>query len=117
MEKRFFIALLLAAAVVAITQILFPVARPASATHGKNDSLSTSKVENRPVASVGQVVPSIARPPSDSISPVTSTATAELTTLETPKSTYRFSNVGAAPVSVALRSYKNLAPAGGEVEL
>src|SRR5438477_6522011 len=104
MEKRFFIALLLAAAVVAITQILFPVARPtSSATRRKVDSLSTGKTANQSVASVGQVPSSIVRPPVDSVSVVPSAAPAELTTLETPKSVYRFSNVGAAPVSVALR--------------
>src|SRR5438067_1221173 len=117
MEKRFFIALLLAAAVVAITQILFPVARPVSVTRRKVDSLSTGKTANQSVASVGQVPSSIVRPPVDSVSVVPSTATAELTTLETPKSVYRFSNRGAAPVSVTLRNYKNLAPAGGAVEL
>src|SRR5437762_2084738 len=118
MEKRFFIALLLAAAVVAITQILFPVARPASANRGKNDSVNTTKIQNRPIANVAQVPASIMRPLGDSVSAVTSpAAAAEFTTLETPKSIYRFSNVGAVPVSVALRSYKNLAPTGGEVEL
>lgn len=86
MEKRFFIALLLAAAVVAITQILFPVARPALATRGKNDSLSTSKIQNRSVPSVSTLPSSIVPAPVDSVSAVTSTATAELTTLETPKS-------------------------------
>jgi YidC/Oxa1 family membrane protein insertase len=53
----------------------------------------------------------------DSASTATSAATPELASLETPKSIYRFSNIGAVPVSVVLRDYKNLAPAGGDVEL
>ena len=116
MEKRFFLALLLAAAVVAVTQILFPVTRPALVTRGKNDSTSTSKTQNRSIGDVDRR-PAVVQPTSDSTFTVTSAATSELTTLVTPKSIYRFSDVGAAPVSVALRSYKNLAPAGGAVEL
>src|SRR6266404_4371586 len=111
MEKRFFLALLLAAAVVAITQILFPVTRPGPITRSKNDTVSTSKPESRSIADVNQRL-TVVQPASDSASTVTSTATPELTTLGTSKSIYRFSDIGTVPVSVTLRNYKNLAPSG-----
>ena len=121
MEKRFFLALLLAAAVVALTQILFPVARPTSTARQKADTSSTAK-------SLSQQTAAIDRPPVDTLTTVTqqvkdsSTTTGlavapELTTLATPKSVFRFTNAGAAPVSVELKGYKNLAPAGGPVDL
>ena len=46
-----------------------------------------------------------------------STAAGEIATLVTPQSVYRFSNLGAAPVSISLKEYKNLAPSGGMVDL
>src|SRR5229473_2841262 len=116
MEKRFFLALLLAAAVVAITQILFPVTRSGPVTRSKGDSVSTSRTQGRSIADIDQR-PRLVQPVIDSASTVTSVATPELTGLETSRSIYRFSNIGATPVSVALRDYKNLAPAGGAVEL
>src|SRR5438128_1756678 len=39
----------------------------------------------------------------------TGVAVAETTVAETPKATYRFSNIGAAPTSVIIRDYKNRA--------
>jgi len=116
MEKRFFLALLLAAAVVAITQILFPVTRSGLTPRGKNDSLNTSKTQNRSIANVDQR-PSVAQPARDSASTIASAAAPELASIETSRSIYRFSNIGAAPVSIVLRDYKNFAPAGGAVEL
>jgi YidC/Oxa1 family membrane protein insertase len=41
----------------------------------------------------------------------------EITTVETQRSIYEISNIGAAPISVRLKQYKNLAPPGGAVEL
>jgi YidC/Oxa1 family membrane protein insertase len=42
---------------------------------------------------------------------------AEATEISTPKAIYRFSNVGAAPVSIVMRDYKRHSPAGGLVDL
>jgi YidC/Oxa1 family membrane protein insertase len=122
MEKRYFLALLLAAAVVAITQILFPVSRPASSVSGK-DSTSVltapapvvpraSDTNSSKEVSAQPVVPSQAQKP-DSIP----AATSEITTFTTKESLYRFTNIGAALLSVTLREYKNLASTGGPVEL
>lgn len=127
MEKRYFLALLLAAVVVALTQILFPVARPVVPTGTKRGTTSSATPAKSQAAIVqqGAASPSVVKgneePTGDSTSlssPAGETTTLEtLETLETPESIYRFTNVGGAPVSIDLREYKNLAPAGGVVEL
>jgi YidC/Oxa1 family membrane protein insertase len=43
--------------------------------------------------------------------------TGETTTVSTPKAIYEFSNIGAAPVSIVMRDYKNRSPSGGLVDL
>ena len=48
---------------------------------------------------------------------VTPPATRELTTITTSTSVYQFSSLGAAPVSVAMREYKNLSLRHGQVQL
>lgn len=121
MEKRYFLALLLAAVVVALTQILFPVVRPVVPTGTKRDTTSSATPAKAQAAVVQQgaasplAVKSNEQPTGDSTG--LSSPAGETTTLETPESIYRFSNVGGAPVSIDLREYKNLAPAGGVVEL
>ena len=44
-------------------------------------------------------------------------ATAETTTVSTPKAIYKFTNVGAALVSIVMRDYKNQSATGGLVDL
>jgi YidC/Oxa1 family membrane protein insertase len=114
MEKRYFLALLLAAVVVAITQLLFPVARPAKPVTTRDSAVlgqPNEVLRERPV-----VTPeSSPRQLADSAVPLA--IPAEITTVATSRSAYRFSNAGAALMSVVLRDYKNLAPSGGTVEL
>src|SRR5678815_5486455 len=107
MEKRYFLALLLAAAVVAITQFLFPVARPVPPAAVKRDSISSTAVipKSQPQTSIPSVVEEPQRPAPDSASAIESQP--EITTIETARSIYEFSNIGAAPVSVRLKGYKN----------
>ena len=52
-------------------------------------------------------------------SPVDSTVPTQeqVTTLSTPRATYQFTNIGASPVSITMRDYKNLATKKGEVDL
>lgn len=119
MEKRYFIALLLAAVVVALTQFLFPVTRPPASTIPRRDttlvSPNPSSIAQPETSSNAPIVRAqVAQPTNDSTAKVNS---AELVTVDTNRSIYQFSNVGATPVSVALKEYKNLAPAGGLVEL
>jgi len=118
MEKRYFLALLLAAAVVAITQIVFPVARTNPKAAAKGDTVVSSelpRVDQQPVSSA-EVLQSIT-PAKTSDSAQLTSPSGEVTTLVTPWSTYRFSSLGAAPMSITLKQYKNLAPTGGMVEL
>ena len=118
MEKRYFLALLLAAAVVAITQILFPVTRSSSSASVRNDTTTTF---TQPRATQKEPVsPTVAQPLAQSTvrdSTSSTTTATELTTVITSRSVYQFSDLGAAPVSIVLKEYKNLAPAGGMVEL
>jgi YidC/Oxa1 family membrane protein insertase len=121
MEKRYFIALLLAAAVVALTQILFPVPRPNSAVSNKAGARTFNDTGSRAAVAAPQ-----APAPAKTVAPVAADSTAaltpaatrpEITTLATMRSEYRFTNIGAAPLSVSLRDYRNLSPAGGNVVL
>ncbi len=129
MEKRFFVALLLAAAVVAVTPMLFPVAKPKPATLRKSGDSSQVVPKTATVA----VKPSTSAAVSSSASPsgvdtlqstvsVIRTDSANVTTLErvvaqTKESIYSFTNIGATLLSVRLRDYKNLASRDGLVEL
>ena len=124
MDKRLSLALLLTALVVAVTPILFPTPRRTPAADSRADSVADT-ISSRPVASAQAPA---AAPPSlpvvDSSVPSANTATvpsnrpAEVITLSSQRSTYRFSNVGAAPVAVEFAQYKQLAPARrGNVEL
>ncbi len=131
MDKRLLIALLLTAIVVAITPILFPTptrkptvaaasqvatttlpATPTTATATTTETAAATNpaADNSPVATTDSNVASPTLP-------IATPVSAELMTIETPKSVYKFSNMGAAPVSVVLREYKNLAPVGGVVDL
>jgi YidC/Oxa1 family membrane protein insertase len=116
MEKRYFLALLLAAAVVAITQFLFPVARPVPPVEVKRDTANTVA---SPKTQTTERIPSVVEglPPVVPDSTASASPRPELTTVETQRSIYEFSNVGAAPVTVRLKGYKSLAPSGGIVEL
>ncbi|HYN83118.1 MAG TPA: membrane protein insertase YidC [Gemmatimonadaceae bacterium] len=116
MEKRYFLALLLAAAVVAITQFLFPVAPPAPPVDVKRDTVSSVVP---PRARVQDSLPSASEQPrpaaTDSVGLMD--IRPEITTIETRRSIYQFSSIGAAPTSIRLKDYKNLTSSGGIVEL
>jgi YidC/Oxa1 family membrane protein insertase len=120
MEKRYFLALLLAAAVVALTQILFPVPRATSVTGGKSPQglTDSGKKQSAAADTLHRVssVPQLVEPTrSDSVK--LPTPTAEITRLSSGVAEYRLSNVGAVPSGVLLREYKNLGRSGGSVEL
>ena len=123
MDKRFFLALFLSLIVIAVSQLLFPPPKPAAKSSVAKDSSSTT----REAASSTQpaVAPSSAATPSQprAIATNSSTAaggiavTAETTAVSTPRAIYKFSNVGAAPISVVMRDYKNQSASGGLVDL
>ena len=129
MDKRLSIALLLTAIIVAVTPILFPTPRKPTTAAAPKVATTTSAATSQP-----QPVPATTSPAGTVTSPTVradsntaplsspamspaSTLAAEVTTIETPKAIYKFSNVGAAPVSATLREYKNLSPTGGLVDL
>lgn len=136
MDKRFIIALVLAAIVVLITPKLFPPAKaPAGNVPGADTTNvvpgSTSTVQPSPAltdtagkgaspaATLAPSAPdSSAHPGATPGGPAAlsvSTAPAETITVTTPKVVYRFSTVGATPVNAALRDYRSLAPQDGPV--
>lgn len=116
MERRYFLALLLAAAVVAVTQVLFPVARPVPPADLKRDTVtSVTGVRPQVPRSIPTPVEQLQHVMADSVS--LAGVRPEIAAVETPRAIYEFSNLGAAPLSVRLKGYKNLAPAGGMVEL
>jgi YidC/Oxa1 family membrane protein insertase len=127
MDKRFFLALFLSLIVIAVSQLLFPPPKPApvSPTVTAKDSapaLSRTPSSTQPVAAAPAATAPITAP---SRSPVgartppdtTERRTAETVTVSTLKAIYRFSNVGAAPVSVVTRDYRNRSGFGGPVDL
>ncbi len=122
MDKRFFLALFLSLIVIAISQLLFPPPRPApnarnvtakdssstpKAAASSTETLVTKALTVTPSQSQAAVIPSKAAAP----------GTAETTEVSTPKVIYKFSNIGAAPVSIVMRDYKNRSPSGGLVDL
>lgn len=119
MDKRLSIALLLTALVVAITPILFPTPRPVPSTVTREDSVPTVPVvsQSRGQASAGTAAPTVTGSATGDAStalvdPATSIApslTAGITTVVSAKSMYRFSSLGAAPVSVTFQDYESLA--------
>jgi len=124
MDKRFFLALFLSLIAIAISQLLFPTVRPRSSS-GAADSTSRRK------SSVSSRRPTAVQPPLSQVAETAvlqnraPTATpggagypvAETTTVTTPRAIYKFSNVGAAPVSIVIRDYKNRSARGGLVDL
>jgi len=120
MDKRFFLALFLSLVVIALSQLLFPPPKPVpSSQRSANLSDSTTRV-NAAASSTQKTAGSPASPTTTSVAAPSSTATAapgvaETFSAITPKAVYTFSNVGAVPVSVVLRDYKNRSVTSGPV--
>jgi YidC/Oxa1 family membrane protein insertase len=116
MDRRTLLALLLTAAVIVMTPILFPAPprRPADTTALATDS----------VASPGQLPPAIAAPtktptqgptPPTQVRPGTQAgpvARVDTTTVTTQHAVYRFSSLGATPVQLAMPQYRSLRRGG-----
>src|SRR4051812_46625541 len=105
MDKRFFLALFLSLIVIAISQLLFPSARPKPANQATITRDSAARVASTtPAAATARRADSSAsavqashtvsaRP--DTIHGIQA-ATVETTIVTVPKAVYRFSSVGAA---------------------
>jgi YidC/Oxa1 family membrane protein insertase len=128
MDKRFFLALFLSLVVIAISQLLFPPTKPAPSSRGVigKDSISGLKETG---SSTPPLVPeaSAARAPAAASSQARATTATtgsaqirpagDTTVVTTPKAIYKFTNIGAAPVSVVNRDYKNRSMNDGLVDL
>ncbi len=120
MDKRLSIALLLTAIIVAVTPILFPTPkRTPAATAASARPQADSTAVQRADQSANQIAPSRVGSVADSsaISPVSQPPQGKIVTINTAKTVYQFSTLGAAPVSVSMKQYKNLSPSNGTVEL
>ncbi len=123
MDKRFFLALFLSLIVIAVSQLLFPSAKPTARSTVPKDSSSTSRGASSSTQSVASPPPAtVSSQPRAIITGSSAAAVAnavgpQTTTVTTLKAIYRFSNLGAAPVSVVMRDYKNQSVSGGLVDL
>jgi YidC/Oxa1 family membrane protein insertase len=122
MDKRFFLALFLSLIVIAISQLLFPPPRPVPNPRDviAKDSSSTPKAAASSTETLVTKAPTISPSQSQAAvvpSKAAASGSAETTAVSTPKAIYKFSNIGAAPVSIVMRDYKNRSPSGGLVDL
>ena len=131
MEKRFFLALFLSLIAIAISQLLFPPSKPIPSSQGVDGSDSSSGLKSAASSSQVLATQSPERQTSAAANlqgsvggaakagtPISTTrAAAETTVITTPKAIYKFSSVGAAPVSIVIRDYKNRSASGGLVDL
>jgi YidC/Oxa1 family membrane protein insertase len=123
MDKRFFLALFLSLIVIAVSQLLFPPPKSTGRSSVAKDSSSTMREaasSTQPaVTPISVAAPSQLRAIAASPSSVAAgnAVTAETTAVSTPRAIYKFSNVGAAPISVVMRDYKNQSASGGLVDL
>ena len=122
MDKRFFLALFLSLVVIAISQLLFPPPKPVPGSRGviaKDSSAelkgAASSTEPAP-AEKPVAAPSASRSTTAALNAVVRAAV-ETATVTTPKAIYKFSNIGAAPVSIVIRDYLNRSASGGLVDL
>ena len=126
MDKRFFLALFLSLVVIAISQLLFPPSKPTQSGQtapGKDSASSLTSASSSTQPAATQARAPAPTSTGQRAAPGTVTATtsspsvAETTTVVTPKAIYKFSNIGAAPISVVIRDYKNRSANGGLVDL
>ena len=123
MDKRFFIALFLSLIAIAVSQLLFPPAKPvpssqrtagpADSTRSRVSASASSTGTTAPVAAAVAPGPTGVAAGVGTSAPQTS---AETTVVNTDKAIYKFSNVGAAPVSAILSDYKNRSGRDGPVQ-
>jgi YidC/Oxa1 family membrane protein insertase len=127
MDKRFFLALFLSLIAIAVSQLLFP-SKPPVANRGAvgKDSASAiassaSSTQSSPAQATAVRDPAPAIVQGQATGATTTSASlsaaAETTTVVTPKTIYKFSNVGGTPVSIVNRDYKNRSASGGLVDL
>jgi YidC/Oxa1 family membrane protein insertase len=119
MEKRMIMALVLTAAVVGLTPVLFPPA-PTPARTADSTAVAPAARDAR-VAQPAVMQPAPAAAPvvpiADSAAAAPALVSADSTMVATDLATYRFVDVGAAPISLVINKYTNLARRGSPVDL
>ena len=109
MNKRLLLALALSAAVIGITQFLFPPVVPPAKTPAVNAG-PTKPVSAGAAATATQPGAS-AQPQLSAVDPAAAAMPVDTAALTSARSTVRISSLGAAPVSVQLHGYKQLSKA------
>jgi len=126
MDKRFFLALFLSLIVIAISQLLFPApkASPGARISVAADSISRLKSTGVSAAASSSLpnahpatAPLVTRAVGPASTQLAGQAVVETTTVNTSKAIYKFTNIGAAPVSITMRDYVNQSTSGGLVDL
>jgi YidC/Oxa1 family membrane protein insertase len=124
MDKRFFLALFLSLIVIAVSQLLFPVAKTTPSSRVLPAGDSSSRLTNAGALAAASSSPPNANLASPLVTRVSTTpvrttgqAVVETTTVNTAKAIYKFTNIGAAPVSIVMRDYLNRSVSGGPVDL
>jgi len=124
MDKRFFLALFLSLIVIAVSQLVFPPTKPTSGSRVSLARDSSTGLNSSVSPTASSSAPNVNTPAAPLVTRITPTATqtsgrimAETTTVTTPKAIYKFSNIGAAPVSIVIRDYPNRSASGGLVDL
>ncbi|HEY8853008.1 MAG TPA: membrane protein insertase YidC [Gemmatimonadaceae bacterium] len=126
MDKRFFLALFLSLIVIAISQLLFPApkASPGARISVAADSISRLKSTGVSAAASSSLpnahpatAPLVTRAVGPASTQLAGQAVVETTTVNTSKAIYKFTNIGAAPVSIMMRDYVNRSTSGGLVDL
>ena len=125
MDKRFFLALFLSLIVIAVSQLLFPALKPTPGPRVSPVGDSSSRLSNAAApAAVSSSAPSANRATAPLVTRVSATPTriasqaaVETTSVNTARAIYKFTNIGAAPVSIVMRDYLNRSSSGGSVDL
>jgi len=127
MDKRFFLALFLSLIAIAVSQLLFPAAKPTPTSQrnaGSGDSSglkpsASSSAETTSLPAVARLAAGNTLPQAASGKKVSASLVrlaAETTVVNTQKAIYKFSNLGSVPVSIVIRDYPNRSGTGGLVQ-
>ena len=122
MDRRFFLALLLTAVIIAVTPILFP-SQPRVAPGVRADSAAALAEARRPLPAepvpspIVEAAPPVPTQPDSIVSAPLAAVPAEGTTIKSSVATFRFSNVGAALVAVQVDSYPSQVRPSEKVQL
>ena len=121
MNKRFFLALVLTAIVIVATPLLFPGAMHRTDTSAVRDTISRVLSVPKDSSSSGAVpaVPVPAQPVPSALGMASAIPTADIATVQQPRSRYTFTSRGGVPTSVQLSAYlsRRSGFASQEVEL